>query len=78
MNNKIQLILIIVVGLLVATNIFTYTKVTALGQDIQETNSFAKASHTHATARHTHNHTHEGYVLYEEFDRFVREIGEHN
>ena len=34
MNNKIQLILIIVVGLLVVTNIFTFTQVTALEKDL--------------------------------------------
>jgi hypothetical protein len=33
MDNKIQLILIIVVSILVATNIFTYTRAIALEKD---------------------------------------------
>ena len=33
MDNKVQLILIIVVSILVATNIFTYTRATALEKD---------------------------------------------
>ena len=32
-NNIVQVILIVVVGILVSTNIFTYTKATALEKD---------------------------------------------
>ena len=68
MDNRIQLILIIVVGLLVITNVFTFVKVTALGKDTQETTSFAKATHTHSITASSHSHaitgnshSHDGY-----------------
>ena len=83
MGNKIQLILIIVVGLLVATNIFTYTKVTALGKETHEHNLYSDAGHSHNYMYSSHNHTHSSvtyhshdlseYVTQSEFDSFARD-----
>ena len=72
MGNKIQLILIVIVGVLVVTNIFTYTKVTALGKEVTvlgkevtvlgketyEHNLYSEAGHSHNYMYSSQNHTH--------------------
>ena len=67
MGNKIQLILIIVVGLLVATNIFTYTKVTALGKETHEHNLYSEAGHSHNYMYSSQNHTHSSMSHYHNY-----------